>query len=180
MNNNSRLSLIFLKIPFEKCQAKLNFKFKVTESHGFLSWPRFSNDKSCRKVANQNDTLIAIETFVPGSPEHYTCMWPQLCSKLLIEMGRNSLLSNENWGIEEVRGQTKSQQLLAELGPGSRFFDVRAVILLLDEFGGQDEGKSLFPQTLELAALVSLFVSRNKPSSSWGDMACCSLVIPPS
>lgn len=73
-NHNSKCALIFLKIVFEKCQARLNFKFKVPESYRFLYCPGFSNGKNCREVANENDTLIAVGTFLPGGSECYTCM----------------------------------------------------------------------------------------------------------
>lgn len=74
VNRNSKCALIFIKTVFERCQARLNFKFKGPESYRFLYWPRFSNGKNCREVANENDTLIAVGTFFPGGSECYTCM----------------------------------------------------------------------------------------------------------
>lgn len=101
-NNSSHLAFVFLKVLFEKCEARLNFKFEVRESRRFLYCPRFSNGKHCRNVANPNDALIAVRAFVPGARGVALVCGPYLSSEILIEMGQSSLLSDEDPGLQEL------------------------------------------------------------------------------
>lgn len=88
-SHNSKLALVFLKIAFEKCQARLNFKFTVRESHRFLYWPRFLNGKNYRKVAKPKCHLDFSWNLCFREPRVFrSCVPPQSSSELLLEVGQ--------------------------------------------------------------------------------------------